>query len=149
MIQKILTLKLQSNKIEIDRNCKRGYAMVKAKGEVEKYLCEVQELVKQSFENLKIQKKTEGKDKTRTFMNEYGIKHSVVCRQILMLDITNYCYTDDDKGDGRVEEVWIFGQMMEAAHNDYKEIYIKLKMIGKVLCLSFHPKERDLEYPYN
>jgi len=30
-----------------------------------------------------------------------------------------------------------------------EEIYIKLKLRNNVVCMSFHPKEFDLKYPYN
>jgi hypothetical protein len=123
--------------------------MVRANEEVRDFLDKIQEALKQSFENLIINKKTKGKDKNREFQIEYGIGHNRICEEILRLDITNYSETDEDDGAGWTGEVWIFGQIVEVAQNQYMEIYIKLKLRNKIICLSFHPKEFDLKYPYN
>lgn len=123
--------------------------MVKTNDEVNAFLNKIHEAIKQSYENVMIYKKTKGKDKNREFQIEYGIGHNRICEEILRLDITNYSETDEDDGAGWTGEVWIFGQIVEVAHNQYIEIYIKLKLRNKVICLSFHPKEYDIKYPYN
>ena len=123
--------------------------MIKTNDEVKAFLNKIQETIKQSYENVIINKKTKGKDKNREFQIEYGIGHKRICEEILKLDITNYSDTDKDDGAGWTGEVWIFGQIVEVAHNQYMEIYVKLKLRNKVICLSFHPKEYDIKYPYN
>lgn len=123
--------------------------MIRTNDEVKAFLNKIQETIKQSYENVMIYKKTKGRDKNREFQIEYGIGHQRICEEILKLDITNYSQTDEDDGAGWTGEVWIFGQVIEVAHNQYMEIYIKLKFRNKVICLSFHPKEYDIKYPYN
>lgn len=123
--------------------------MIKTKDEVNSFLYVIQELINQSFENVIVIKKTKGNDKTRKFQNEYGIEHERICEEILRLDISNYSETDKDNGAGWTGEVWIFGFMMEVAQNQYMEIYAKLKLRDKAICMSFHPKEYDIKYPHN
>ena len=43
------------------------------------------------------------------------------------------------------EPVWVFGAVVEGT-----EVYIKLKLPpeGKPTCISFHPAERRIEYPF-
>ena len=123
--------------------------MIKTKDEVNSFLNVLQELINQSFENLIVIKRTKGNDKTRKFQNEYGIEHKRIWEEILRLDISNYSETDKDNGVGWTGEVWIFGLMMEVAQNQYMEVYVKLKLRDIVLCLSLHPKEYDIKYPYN
>lgn len=123
--------------------------MRKTKDKVSDFLKVIQELINQSFENVEIIKKTIGNDKTRKFQIEYGINHQRVCEELLNLDISNYSETDKDDGVGWTGEVWIFGLMMEVAQNQYMEVYVKLKLRKRVICISFHPKEYDIKYPYN
>lgn len=68
---------------------------------------------------------------------------------ILHLGAHNYCegpLVDHDRGgDG----IWIFGKKVEG-----RQIYIKLKMVNVsetyyASCLSFHPAERSLTYPFS
>jgi hypothetical protein len=123
--------------------------MIKTKDEVNSFLRVIQEIINQSFENVIIINKTNGNDKTRKFQIEYGINHKRICEELLKLDISNYAETDKDNKAGWTGEVWIFGLMMEVAQNHYMEVYIKLKFRGSVICMSFHPKEYDIRYPYN
>ncbi len=66
------------------------------------------------------------------------------------LDVTNYSYTDKERDEKRPpENVWIFGQILHIADAElYFEIYIKLKLRNNIICLSFHPKEDEIKYPY-
>lgn len=122
---------------------------IKTKDEVNKYLEEVRRILNISFNNLKIQKRTNGEDETNKFMIEHGITPREVYKQILELDAINYSYTDKDTGKNRIGNVWIFGKILIIEEgNKYFEVYIKLKLVRNVLCLSFHPKKFKLEYPY-
>ncbi|MGD0621471.1 MAG: hypothetical protein ABSA82_03260 [Thermacetogeniaceae bacterium] len=83
-------------------------------------------------------------DKTFQFRVEHNLVSSDILEELIKLDITNYAYTDYDDDPRFLNEiVWIFGQMFLD-----EEVYIKLKIRSKVVCLSFHEKERDLVYPY-
>lgn len=124
--------------------------MTKSIEEVEDFLNEVHKRLKKSKDNLYIVQK-KGKDKTNEFRSMYNISSEIVCEEILKLDISNYSYTDyDDNPKWPDQEVWIFGQML-SIHGvlSHEEIYVKLKIRNNVVCMSFHPKEFDLKYPYN
>ncbi|WP_021169763.1 hypothetical protein SOV_45640 [Sporomusa ovata DSM 2662] len=99
--------------------------------------------------NLSIVQKTGIKDKTREFREKYGINHQMVCEELLRLDSSNYSYTDNDhKEIGG--EFQIFGQFILPPIVDKPiEVYIKLKIRGRVVCMSFHEAEFPLNYPYN
>ncbi len=124
--------------------------MIKSIEEVEDFLREVHKRLKDSKENLYIVVK-KGKDKTNEFRVMYNISSEIVCEELLKLDISNYSYTDyDDSQKYPNEEVWIFGQILSIPGVlRFEEIYIKLKIRNNVVCMSFHPKEFDITYPYN
>lgn len=83
-------------------------------------------------------------DKTNNFMILKGLTRASIIEELMKLDILNYSYTDYDNHPWfKDEEVWIFGQMYDGV-----EVYIKLKLREKVVCLSFHEKEYNLKYPY-
>lgn len=124
--------------------------MVKSEREVQMFLDEIGKRLRESYENLKIVGRTQSKDKTFEFRARYNISHSMVCEEILKLDVTNYSYTEEDRDISKKGEVWIFGQIfLGDIVPGYPEVYIKLKLNDRVICLSFHPKEFDLRYPYH
>lgn len=124
--------------------------MTKSIEEVKGFLYEVHKRLNKSKDNLYILRK-KGKDKTNEFRIMYNISSEMVCGEVLKLDISNYSYTDyDDNPKWPNEEVWIFGQILSIPGVlSYEEMYIKLKIRNNVVCMSFHPKEFDLKYPYN
>ncbi|OIQ11566.1 hypothetical protein [Neomoorella thermoacetica] len=114
--------------------------------EVEEFLSNIKRLLASEkwMDNLIIVKENKEGDKTQKFRSEKNITHSIVARELLKLDITNYSYTDyDDNPRFKNEVVWIFGTVYGT-----EEIYIKLKIREKVICLSFHEAEYELNYPY-
>ncbi|WP_053954681.1 type II toxin-antitoxin system MqsR family toxin [Inediibacterium massiliense] len=117
---------------------------------VEAFLVEMKNRIQDSYENVKIIKRMRSEDKTFNFQVQYGLTHEIICKELLKLDISNYCYTDNDYDSKRGGVVWIFGQtLIYPGIYSYPEVYIKLKLNSKVICLSFHEKEYPLEYPYN
>ena len=68
---------------------------------------------------------------------------------LLQLTPEDYCEgPKDDDDSSRGGEVWIFGMTIGD-----QEVYIKLKVVGEepfdmAICLSFHPAERPLNYPF-
>jgi len=116
------------------------------KNDVSKFLSGMTSILESGDEDtsLYIVKETKPDDKTYKFMVEHNITRRVIYEELLKLDITNYSYTDyDDNPRFTGEQIWVFGQMFGTY-----EVYIKLKLRGKVVCLSFHEKEFDLKYPY-
>ncbi|OIQ59925.1 hypothetical protein [Neomoorella thermoacetica] len=115
-------------------------------GEVEKFLSNIKRLLASDnwMDNLIIVKENKEEDKTHKFMVEKNITRRIVVQELLRLDITNYSYTDnDDNPRFKNEVVWIFGAVYGT-----EEIYIKLKIREKVICLSFHEADYELNYPY-
>ncbi len=114
--------------------------------EVMKFLSDMTSILNNGNENtsLYIVKENNPGDKTNKFMIEYNVTRKIIYQELLKLDITNYSYTDyDDNPKFKGEMIWVFGQMFGSI-----EVYIKLKLRQKVICLSFHEKEYDLQYPY-
>jgi len=67
--------------------------------------------------------------------------------ELLSLSVLDYCY-GPAPDHGRPGQVWVFGKEIRSV-----EIYIKLKIVEaeyptQALCLSFHPAERPLQYPF-
>jgi hypothetical protein len=68
---------------------------------------------------------------------------------LLQLTPEDYCEgPKDDDDSSRGGKIWIFGMTIGD-----QEVYIKLKVVGeepfdKAICLSFHPAERPLNYPF-
>ncbi len=80
--------------------------------------------------------------KNENCMLELGLCHNDVADIILKLEIDNYSETQECtiyKG----EKIWIFGY----DYHSY-ELYIKLRLRKKVICISFHEKEYEINYPY-
>lgn len=123
---------------------------IKSEEDVKKFIENLHKIISSSYRNLTIIRRTLSEDKTYNFMVEYGITSDMICEQLLQLDITNYSYTDKERDKTRQpENVWIFGQILQV--DDSKviiEVYIKLKLRNNVICLSFHPKEDEIQYPY-
>ena len=122
---------------------------VASKTEVGRVISEVFSILNESFKNLVILKRTHSEDKTKTFMDETGLDHKMICEEILSLNSLNYSYTDKDKDPKRKGEIWIFGKVFNPPLNDLStEVYIKIKLQGgRVVCLSFHPSEYAINYP--
>lgn len=82
-------------------------------------------------------------------MLQLGI--NAVMRNDFLIQLTpeDYCEgPKDDDDSSRGGEVWIFGMTIGD-----QEVYIKLKVVGEepfdtAICLSFHPAERPLNYPF-
>lgn len=124
--------------------------MVKSVQEVEEFIKEIHRLLRESPKNLHIVVKHTVEDKTHNFMNEYNLTDEMVCDELLKLCTINYSKTEPDNDERFKEEhCWFLGQMYKVpGMKNYMEIYIKIKLRKRVLCLSFHPKEFDIRYPY-
>jgi len=117
--------------------------------EVTSFLQEVNRRLRESYNNLYIPKRTNGEDKNDLFMIEYGLNHEMVCEHIMELDLLNYSKTEPDRDPKRDGEVWFFGKVIKPTlASELIEVYIKLKLQRKVVCISFHPKEFHIDYPY-
>lgn len=72
---------------------------------------------------------------------------SDVAERLRELTVKEYSETLFDKDDGHPPLLFVFGKDIQE-----KLIYIKLKMKGaeskRVLCLSFHYAEKDMQFPY-
>lgn len=100
-------------------------------------------------DNLTIVKKTKGVDKTRSFMIQYGITNELVCEELMQLDASHYCYTDNDEDPLFGGVVYVWGMyLLPPLVDSAILLYIKLKFSGKVICMSFHKAEHPLSYPY-
>lgn len=121
---------------------------IQSEAEVETFLKCLHSKIQESPESVIIIKRTSSEDKTFNFMVEYGLTHEYICQRILDLNVTNYSYTDKEKNTNFSGDILVFGQMF-LDKGPVLEIYIKLKLNERVICLSFHPKEFDLNYPYN
>lgn len=122
---------------------------IKTRDEVNDFLQSLKNILQSNSNSLYIVKKNTSKsDKTAAFMNEHNIKSADVIKELLLLDVTNYAYTDDDHSPYFQGEVWVFGSYITSIPHCREELYIKLKLKGRVVCLSFHPAEISLEYPY-
>lgn len=132
--------------------------MIKRKEEVRDFLKKVKKLIaegKVQINNLPW--KGNRVNKTLAYMAETGIQKEAIEKVICELDITNYCYTDDDHNvHFKEEKVWIFG-ITKNMIDQSVDLYIKLKIrvVGdeNLLIMSFHPEEpaydkRKLEFPY-
>lgn len=123
--------------------------MIKTKEEVRRFIDEVHKYLEESPDNLKIEGRTRNEDKTYNFRSHYGISEKIICEELLKLDISNYSKTEYDKEPRwSHEEVWIFGLDMIGLAKSKIEVYIKLKIRKRVICLSFHPSEYRINYPY-
>lgn len=117
--------------------------------EVENFLSRVFYILRESDKGLYIVKRTNSEDKTGNFMIETGLTNDMICEELLNLTIQNYSYTDTDRDPNRKGEVWLFGKFLKPPLSEEStEIYIKLKLQGRVVCLSFHPSEFPLSYQY-
>lgn len=117
---------------------------------VDEFLDEMKKKIHDDYANVKIINRTRSEDKTFNFTNEYGLSHEMVCEELLKLDRPNYSYTDTDHNIKKEGIIWIFGQtLIVPGINSYPEVYIKLKLNNRVICLSFHEKQYPLVYPYN
>ena len=126
-----------------------GKGWIDSKEDVDSFLQQVKELLNDP-NNLSIVQKTGSRDKTREFREKYGINHQMVCDEILGLDISNYSYTDNDDNKAIGGKFLIFGQFILPPIVDKPlVVYIKLKLRGRVVCMSFHEGEFLLQYPYN
>ena len=109
----------------------------------------IHERLRSDSDNLIIVKKTSTFDKTTAFMIKHGLSHQAVCDELLRLDATNYSYTANDYDPAFGGDVYIYGQTMTPSMvASVITVYIKLKVRGKVVCLSFHEAEERLSYPY-
>lgn len=97
-------------------------------------------------------------NKTQLFMAEKNISDEDVAEVVRELEISNYCYTDDDGNSNFPNETfWFFGITKEIIDSEIK-LYVKLKIrrIDEdelLLIMSFHPEqpyeEKDiLKFPY-
>jgi hypothetical protein len=84
------------------------------------------------------------RDKNREALLALGITKTLRGEVIRSLTPEDYCKgpLPDETQSG---DVWIFGAQIEDT-----EVYIKLKLTESEapICLSFHPAERELRYPF-
>lgn len=96
-------------------------------------------------------------NKTQAFLAERNLRDEDVAEIIRELQVTNYCYTSNDRNEHFPNETfWVFGVTRLVVDSD-ERLYIKLK-IRKfenefLLVMSFHPEQpRDpndeLTFPY-
>lgn len=96
-------------------------------------------------------------NKTQTFMAEKNLKDEDVADVIKELQVSNYCYTVEDRNANYPNEFfWIFGITMVIVDSE-EDLYIKLKIRkfeeDYLLVMSFHPEqttssEDALTFPY-
>lgn len=112
-----------------------------SRGEVFNVLCDIRaKLTLDRVNNLYIVPRDDKKN--QNCMVELGLSHNDVADILVNLKDENYCETvPDDKFKG--EWLWVFGYV----YNDV-ELYIKVGVRAKVVCVSFHPKEFVIRYPY-
>lgn len=96
-------------------------------------------------------------NKTQAFMAEKNLHDDDVAEVIMDLQVSNYCYTADDRNTNFPNETfWFFGITRMIIDSEEK-LYIKLK-IRKfdddfLLVMSFHPEQpnssdNELTFPY-
>jgi len=123
--------------------------MIKTEEEVKQLLNDVFESIDLSDANLVIVGRRWPKvDKTAEFMATYGLKHADVAGEIKKLSIKNYSYTDTDRNGKFPGELWFFGCIPDCIPHFNSEVYVKIKLRNKVICLSFHEAEHPISYPY-
>ena len=96
-------------------------------------------------------------NKTQAFMAERNLKDEDVADVIKELQVSNYCYTVEDRNANYPNEFfWIFGITMVIVDSE-EDLYIKLKIRkfeeDYLLVMSFHPEqttssEDALTFPY-
>jgi len=122
---------------------------IDSKDAITQLLENIHERLRSDSDNLVIVKKTSTFDKTTAFMIKVGLSHQSVCDELLKLDVTNYSYTANDYDPAFGGDVYICGQTMgPPIVASLIIVYIKIKVRGKVVCLSFHEAEERLNYPY-
>ncbi len=111
------------------------------------------------------------KDRVRTFLREFkslinnryfyvvnrdyniqgllalGITKKIRKKELLSLNVLNYS-SGPTPDEDRPGDVWVFGKIIRS-----NEVYIKLKIVSlsrgnKAKCLSFHPADSPLPYPF-
>jgi hypothetical protein len=84
-------------------------------------------------------------EKNRDYIKTRCITESSIRQLINQLTYRDYhSGPEEDYDPGRTGDIWIFGK-----ESDNEQIYIKLKIEGKeIKCLSFHPAEEDLNFPF-
>ncbi len=120
---------------------------IRTEDEINDFLLEVINLLEEDTLNLYIVPRQKSKDETNEFRIQYNIQHESICDVIKELNIWNYSSTEEDRDSKKGGEVWIFGKMFQVS-SGFVEVYIKLKISGRVVCLSFHPAKFKLTYPY-
>lgn len=96
-------------------------------------------------------------NKTQAFMAEKNIQDDDVAEILKELQVSNYCYTSNDRNSNFPNETfWFFG-ITRLVIDSEEKLYIKLK-IRKIqenflLVMSFHPEQpissdNDLTFPY-
>lgn len=76
-----------------------------------------------------------------------GITEKIRKKELLSLNVLNYS-SGPTPDEDRPGDVWVFGKIIRS-----NEIYIKLKIVSlsrgnKAKCLSFHPADSPLSYPF-
>jgi len=112
--------------------------------EIEEFLNDVKKTIWTSFEQ-------RFKPKNKNTLTALGYNWDDVKREIASLTYKDYIEGPIQEH-GTINFVWKFGKIVQD-----KEIYIKIKLIGinnlgekidTVYCLSFHFKEKNINYPY-
>ncbi len=112
--------------------------------EINKFLEKIRRTLPQDF----IIRKS---DKNKETIKKLGLNKRLIIEEIDSLSVENYSEGPDPEI-GTLNEVWFFGKEI-----NNREIYIKLKLIGKnnqneeketTFCLSFHFSEQCMNYPY-
>lgn len=112
-----------------------------SKSEVHEFLSSVKaKLMLNEIDNLIIEPRKDNKN--RDFMVEFGLRHRDVANIIKSLELNDYSHSvTDDKYKGNIMKV--FGYNLDGTG-----VYIKISLRKKVICVSIHTQEFELDYPY-
>ena len=80
-------------------------------------------------------------------MAELGITNVEAEKILSRLTVNNYVRGPESDENGSLEDIWFFGAPV-AKREAYIKMKIRLTSQGEiVVCISFHPSERDLRFP--
>lgn len=118
-----------------------GNMAVYPEGEVVQFIFDIRaKLMLDKLNNLYIVPRADRKN--QLCMLNLGLRHNDVADILSQLETENYSETVDDT-DRPGKYLWVFGFIY-----DGNELYIKISLREKVVCVSFHIKEHVITYPY-
>lgn len=78
---------------------------------------------------------------TRAFMNRYNLHNSDIRNMLSILRVEDYCFTSRENGE---KDAYVFSPNTD---DDYK-VFLKIQIKKRVLVISFHEPERQLDFPF-